>query len=223
MNVAKPSKRARFLSLPIADTKITDEQWAEIAACGELREEARPLIERAIAQYMLFDQAFGAIGSPAVTRKFLADLAKKTEGFRADIKKAAKSPLAILVLALAIPDGRGAPTRQTEVKGHLKEANAGLRRLSRWLEAASSRIAAGRSGAHGSALKNALFVKILDEILFELTGTGISRSNKGRHTPRDFIQAAFRIAGPGVSNAAIEEAMKRVIKGRGEIARRKGR
>lgn len=219
----KDSKPSWFASLPIGGSGITDKQWAHIVACSGLPPEARSLIERAIAQYKIFDQALQRTAPPGTTRKSLAELATKIEALSVELEGVAENPLAIVGLALAIEDGEGNVARQAEVRNRLKAADTKLRTLSHWLKSASARVAVGRPGAHGAAVKNSLFVKTLNDVLLQFTGKGISRSGKGRPTPRDFVQAVFRVADPGVHETAIEEAMKRVIRGRGEIAGRKAR
>ena len=85
-------------------------------------------------------------------------------------------------------------------------------------KAGRSRVASASPGAHREAVNATLFVGELDKILRHFTRRSINRSGKGRPTPRDFVQTVFRAADPDIGSAAIEEAMKRVIKGRGRTS-----
>ena len=202
------------LLLPLSETPLSDEQWSAISG-KKLPPNARPIIARAITLYRVYEAASAASKTPATTRKLLATAAKQSDQLRKLVMQLTVNPRAVLGIALAMPSGSS--SKQLEARRQLEEAAKILALVNELFSTASGRIVGGRTGAHEKSVTINLFVSTLDQIYRHFLGSGLTRSSKGIHTPRDFVKAVFRVAGPKVSEVQIEEAMKRIIKGRGKI------
>lgn len=62
-----------------------------------------------------------------------------------------------------------------------------------------------------------MFVSLLDEISVKYVGSHLRRDTKGKKTGRDFVRAISDIGGFKLTPGSIDEALKQVVKGRGEI------
>jgi hypothetical protein len=206
--------------LPRAETPVTNEQWSAIAG-PDLPADARPYIARAITLYTIVNNAHAASATPADTRRLTGLGAEQAKSLAHVLEKISSNPRAIVGLRLASGEqSRSPPVQPVSAEG-LRNAVATLNDLSTWLASGSRKIAGGRAGAHERSLIINLFVSTLRDIYFHFTGRDFSRATKGKHTPRDFVCAVFKIADPSVRPAQIEEALKRQVKARGEIRSRK--
>ena len=95
-------RRFQLSLLPILDTKLTDGQRKEIVENSELPDHARPILERAIALYVLSNQALhesgslvqtGAISCPSPSSQSLSSR-RLDSGARLGAQQAARSSAA---------------------------------------------------------------------------------------------------------------------------------
>lgn len=206
--------------LPPTETPLTSEQWSAIAG-PNIPAEARPYIARAITLYKKLDDARVASATPGDAQRLLGLGVEQAKNLANTLEKISSNPRAIVGLRLASGEQSRLPPVQPVSAERLSNAVATLIDLSTWLASGSRKIAGGRAGAHERSVMINLFVSILRDIYFHFTGRDFSRASKGKHTPRDFVRAVFKIADPSVRPAQIEEALKRQVKARGEILSRK--
>jgi hypothetical protein len=194
-----------------------DEQWKAIVASSNLPDEARYSIGWAILRYRAGDQARQRSGS-AETRSSLQKSIQAISKLRRQSAELLDNARALTVLARSLRPSHGVAdgtlARQTITKAILD-----LDEQSKWLSSAIPRVAKSGPGAREKSILLAFLVHDLDKVRQQYGQRPITRSTKRIDNSRDYITAVCRIADPTIGGASIDEAMKRVIKGRGGIRR----
>jgi hypothetical protein len=210
-------------SKPLLLESLTHAAWREISEKSGLPDEARPKVVEALYLYRAWHGAQG-LKRPADTKRDLRELAKTLERANAQMSAIFSNLRGKVALINSII--------KASADGALKHEQA-QRRVESWISQidgmlaktlrAEESIAGGRRGAWEKARVLAMFVRQLDQVLLEFTGSNIDRSNKGRQNARDYITAVCRVADANISPSSIDEAMKAVITGRGRKRPRKQR
>jgi hypothetical protein len=183
--------------LPLFPAPLSDEQWQEVVRFSKLPLQARPFIARAIAMYRASDDARRRSRTPAETRVLLASARKLASALRGEITQLLQNPRAILNLTLTLDQRSDFAATMSEglVQSRMTNAIDDLDRLTKWLSAAAREVPKGRPGAREKALQIQLLVAVLDRILLQFTGKGISRSGKKGNQSREYILTVCRAYG----------------------------
>jgi hypothetical protein len=190
MTTPRRKTRAAFVGAVYPDFKLTDEQWNEIAKLGSSSVAAEARLEATVGIHRLRKQRRSAGMLPAEVRKELMAIAAATWDLQERLRSLEQSQLAPLMLSFA-----------NEKKT--------LRSLEVHLNLLAGDIPRGKKGRDAYFL-----VQVLDDILCECTGKGISRSNKRTNSTREYVKMVCRIADPDIGDGTIEWAMKDCIKRR---------
>jgi hypothetical protein len=212
-----------MLSKPLLLESLTNAAWREISEKSDLPDEARPKIVEALYLYRVWQQVTG-LKTPADTKRDLRELAKTLERANAQLSEIFSNPRGKVALINSVTDASADGLLKHEaahrnVEGWISQINE-MREMT---VCAEKWIAGGRRGAWEDARVLALFVLQLDQILFGFTGKHITRSGKGHQNARDYVAAVCKVVDRTITPSSIEEAMKAVIRGRGEKRSRKPR
>jgi hypothetical protein len=213
----------RLISAP--HIELTDTAWDEIAHVFKLPSEARHSINCAVSFFETTAKVQLENYSPATTKQSLRALAELTSKLRGGVQELLDHPLAIVALNTA-----------TSAKGDLEPAMndktaqrvlaveiAALEQLEGFLRAAIENIVQAKPGAARQAIRIAMFVKALDEIMLQFTGRHLRRDSKGQATGRDFVATVSNAADLKIKPGSIDEALKQIMTARGGIGGRKAR
>jgi hypothetical protein len=205
--------------------KLTDTAWDEIAHVFKLPIEARHSINCAVSFFEMTAKVQLKKYSPATTKKSLRDLADLTSKLRGGIQELLGHPLAIVALntATSAPESLEIAMNHKAAQHVLAVEIAALDQLEGFLRAATENVVQAEPGSARRALRIAIFVKALDEIMLQFTGRHLRRDSKGHATGRDFVAAVSNAADLKIKPGSIDEALKQVVKGRGGISGRTAR
>src|SRR5262249_91840 len=210
MTMSRRKPRAAVIGMVYPGFKVTDGQWDKIRKPG-----SNPPSKDA-----------GGNGTGAWMEAIMGMHRARKEGRRASISpaEARKELMAISTIAwdlqerlrsleqshLLVRHSFSYPKSHPEVMVLSFTKEKGNLRL---LEVRAN-LVAGDIG-RGVKDRDAYFlVQVLDDILRECTGRGISRSNKRTNSTREYVKTVCRIADPDMGDGTIERAMKECIKHR---------
>jgi hypothetical protein len=205
--------------------KLTDKAWDEIAKRFKLGPEARHPIEGAISFFEVAESTLDPSNSPASTKQALQNMADLADELGEGLQRLLSNPLALVSLRQATSakgDFESAMDNRTAQTVFAAEI-AALEQLEGFLRAAIENIVQAKPGAARQAIRIAMFVKALDEIMLQFTGRHLRRDSKGQATGRDFVATVSNAADLKITPGSIDEALKQVVKGRGGISGRKAR
>jgi hypothetical protein len=213
----------RLISAP--HVKLTDSAWDEIAHVFKLPFEARHSINCAVSFYEMTAKVQLKTYSPATTKNSLRDLADLTSKLRGGVQELLGHPLAIVALntATSAPGGLEIAMNDKAAQRVLAVEIAALDQLEDFLRAATENIVQAKPGAARQAIRIAMFVKALDEIMLQFTGRHLRRDSKGQATGRDFVATVSNAADLKIQPGSIDEALKQIMTGRGGISGRTAR
>jgi hypothetical protein len=211
----------RLISAP--HIKLTDTAWDEIAHVFKLPSEARHSINCAVSFFETTAKVQLENYSPATTKKSLRALAELTSKLRGGVQELLGHPLAIVALNTATSAKGGLEIAMNDKTAQrvLAVEIAALEQLEGFLRAAIENIVQAKPGAARQAIRIAMFVKALDEIMLQFTGRHLRRDSKGQATGRDFVTTVSNAADLTIKPGSIDEALKQT--GRGGIGGRKAR
>src|SRR5262249_41076619 len=213
MKASRRKPRVAVVGAVGFDFKLTDEQWNEIAnesaKLGSISPskadevQARPRMEAIIGILRSRKQGRSASISPAEARKELMAISTIAWDLQERLRSLEQSHL-------LVRHSFSYPKSHPEVMVLSFTKEKGNLRL---LEVRAN-LVAGDIG-RGVKDRDAYFlVQVLDDILRECTGRGISRSNKRTNSTREYVKTVCRIADPDMGDGTIERAMKECIKHR---------
>jgi hypothetical protein len=198
--------------IPAPRVKLTNTAWDEIANAFELGPEARDRIDSAVSFFEAAETVLVPNNSPAATKKALQNLADLASELRGGLQTLVGNPLAMVCFTKG--------TLESSMDNRAAQAVfaaeiAALSTLEQSLRTTISAVVKSGGGAHRQAVRVAMFVKLLDQILFGSTGRNLKRDSKGKATGRDFIAAITNAYRLKIGRGSIDDALKQVIKGRG--------
>jgi hypothetical protein len=194
MRTPRYKSRAAIVGAVYPDFRLTDKQWNEIATPGEFpasaAAEARPMLEAIIGVHRLRKQRRGTAMLPAKLRKKLGGIGAAAWDLQERLRSVEQSQPVDMVLSF------------TNEKENLRLLEGRLNLL----------VGDVKRGAKDRDCY--YLVRVLDGILREFTGKGISRSSKRTNGTREYVKTVCRIADSDITDGTIDRAMKECIKRR---------